>query len=75
MGDSELKAYYITNYHKRFLGTLDENNFNIVGTQNQDIPQVLQEENNLLMTSLSGCYQKEYNKSPSPNGFPIEFYI
>ncbi|KAK1692257.1 hypothetical protein QYE76_008954 [Lolium multiflorum] len=46
----------------------------------QDIPQLTQEENNILVAEFTekevkdAIFQMELNKSPGPDGFPAEFY-
>ena len=45
-----------------------------------DIPQLTQEENNILVAEFTekevkdAIFQMELNKSPGPDGFPAEFY-
>lgn len=52
----------------------------MVENQNQDITQVTEEENNILISSFTekeikeAVFQMEHNKSPRPDGFPVEFY-
>jgi hypothetical protein len=49
-------------------------------TQIDDIPQVSVEENNFLTAEYSeeevrkAIFQMEYNKTPGPDGFPVDFY-
>jgi hypothetical protein len=48
-----------------------------VENQNQDIPQVTVEENNILTSSFTYdevVFQMEHNKAPGLDGFPAEFY-
>jgi hypothetical protein len=46
----------------------------------EDIPQVSDVTNNFLTAPYSEdivrktIFQMEYNKSPGPDGFPVEFY-
>jgi hypothetical protein len=46
----------------------------------EDIPQVMVEENRLLVEAFTeeevryALFQMEHNKAPSPNGFLTEFY-
>ena len=48
--------------------------------QNDDIPQVTEDENNLLIAPFTekeikeAVFQMEHNKSPGSDGFPAEFY-
>jgi len=45
-----------------------------------DIPQVSQEENDVLISEFTetevkdAVFQMEHNKAPGPYGFPVEFY-
>ena len=45
-----------------------------------DVPQVSQEENDVLISEFTECevrdamFQMEHNKAPGPDGFPVEFY-
>ena len=45
-----------------------------------DIPQVSQEENDVLISEFTetevkdAVFQMEHNKAPGPDGFPVEFY-
>jgi hypothetical protein len=79
VGDVDLKTY-ITNYYKGPFGLPEENNFTMVEDQNQDIPQVIVEENNILTSPFTeeevkeAVFQMEHNKAPGPDGFPAEFY-
>jgi hypothetical protein len=49
-------------------------------TRTDDIPQVSNEENDLLTAEYSkeevrkAIFQMEHNKAPGPYGFPVEFY-
>ena len=48
--------------------------------QISDIPQVSQEENDVLVSEFTeaqvreAVFQMEHNKAPGPDGFPVEFY-
>ena len=48
--------------------------------QNDDIPRVAEDENNLLIAPFTekeikeAVFQMEHNKSPGSDGFPAEFY-
>ena len=48
--------------------------------QISDIPQVSQEENDVLVSEFTeaevreAVFQMEHNKAPGPDGFPAEFY-
>ena len=45
-----------------------------------DVPQVSQEENDVLISEFTetevkdAVFQMEHNKAPGPDGFPVEFY-
>ena len=45
-----------------------------------DVPQVSQEENDVLISEFiksevrDAVFQMEHNKAPGPDGFPAEFY-
>ena len=78
-GDEELKKY-ITTYYKGLFGPPDNNNFNLDVTRIDDIPQVTDNENEILTSEFTeaevreAIFQMEHNKSPGPDGFPVEFY-
>ena len=48
--------------------------------QTHDIPQVTQEENDVLVAEFTetevreAVFQLQHNKAPGPDGFPTEFY-
>jgi hypothetical protein len=78
-GDAELKKY-ITTYYKDLFGPPPENVFQMDPSWTADIPQVSNEENNLLTQEFTeeevkaALFQMEHNKAPGPDGFPAEFY-
>ena len=78
-GDEELKKY-ITTYYKGLFGPPDNNDFNLDETRIDDIPQVTDIENEILILEFTeaevreAIFQMEHNKSPGPDGFPVEFY-
>ena len=78
-GQRELKNY-ITSYYKSLFGASDEGNVTLDETRTDDIPQVMAEENDILMAPFSeeevrvAVFQMEHNKAPGPDGFPAEFY-
>jgi hypothetical protein len=57
-----------------------ENNFSMMENRVDDIPQVTDEENDILTTMFTeeeikeAIFQMEHNKTPRPDGFPAEFY-
>jgi hypothetical protein len=78
-GDAELKQY-ITTYYKDLFGPPVENPFRLDASQTEDIPQVTDEENDLLVVSFTeeevknAIFQMEHNKAPGLHGFPADFY-
>jgi len=79
VGDANLKDY-ITDYYKRLFGPHLQNSFSLDETLRHDIPQVLEEQNEVLVAPFSeeevkmAIFDMEHNKAPGPDGFPIEFY-
>jgi hypothetical protein len=79
VGEEKLKSY-ITAYYKKLFGASEKNNFSLVETYRDDIPQVSIEENDILTSIFTehevkaAVFQMEHNKAPGPDGFPIEFY-
>lgn len=71
---------HITGYYKNIFGPPEKNNFQLVETHKDDIPQVAEEENDLLTDQFTeeevkrAVFQMENNKAPGPGGFPMEFY-
>jgi hypothetical protein len=71
---------YISEYYKNLFGAPAQNNFTMIETQLDDIPQLSQEENIILTADFSkkevhdAIMQMEKNKAPGPDGFPAEFY-
>jgi hypothetical protein len=78
-GDANLKKY-ITNYYKGLFGRPEENNFSLLESMTEDIPQVSEEENAVLSGEFlekevrDAIFQMKHNKAPGPDGFPTEFY-
>jgi hypothetical protein len=75
----ELKEH-ITSYYQNLFGAPKENNFTMLESRIDDIPQVSEVENDIL-TSLftetevkEAIFQMEHNKTPGPDGFPAKFY-
>jgi hypothetical protein len=51
------------------------NNFSIIESEIDDIPQLSREENRILTAEVQDAIMKmEKNKAPRPDGFPAEFY-
>jgi hypothetical protein len=78
-GDAQLKEH-ITNYYKDLFGPQDNIGMMLDEHLVQDIPQVSEEENELLTGEFSeaevraAIFQMERNKAPGLDGFPLEFY-
>ena len=78
IGDAQLKSY-ITQFYKDLFGPQDVSNITLKEDRIQDIPQVTQEDNELLTSDFTGSevknvvFQMEHNKAPGPDGFPAEF--
>jgi hypothetical protein len=70
----------ITNYYKNLFGILEQTEITLMEDQIHDIPQVSDEENEILIADFTEnevrevVFQMEHNKSPEPDGFPAEFY-
>ena len=79
VGDGNLKNY-ITEYYKEQFGPHTPNSFSMDETLRHDIPQVSEEENEVLVAPFSEEEVKlvvldmKQNKAPGPDGFPVEFY-
>jgi hypothetical protein len=78
-GDEALKQH-ITKYYKDLFGSAENSTIPLDETQKDNIPQVLELENEMLIQSFSEeevrktVFQMEHNKAPGPDGFPAEFY-
>jgi hypothetical protein len=78
-GEENLKKY-ITKYYKGLFGAEKSNSFTLNEEMIEDIPQVSQEENEILTENFTekevreAIFQMKHNKAPGPDGFPIEFY-
>jgi hypothetical protein len=74
-----LHVVYRCNYYKGLFGSLEKSSFSLDESQ-LDIPQVSQEENDLLTAPYSkeevnkAIFQMEHNKTSGPDSFPAEFY-
>ena len=79
IGDAQLKSY-ITQFYKDLFGSPDVSGITLEEDRIQDIPQVTQEDNELLTSEFTESevknvvFQMEHNKAPGPDGFPAEFY-
>jgi hypothetical protein len=79
VGDENLKNY-IPEYYKGLFGLHTQNSFSMNETLRYDIPQVSEEENEVLTAPFSEeeikttVFDMEHNKPPGPDGFPAEFY-
>jgi hypothetical protein len=78
-GDELLKKY-ITKYYKGLFGSPLENNFSLDESIRDDIPQVMEGENEKLTKPFceeevkKAIFDMKHNKAPGPDGFPVEFY-
>jgi hypothetical protein len=79
VSSNRLKCH-ITNYYKNLFGIPKQTEITLMEDQIHDIPQVSDEENEILIVDFTenevreAVFQMEHNKSPRPNGFPAEFY-
>jgi hypothetical protein len=79
VGEDNLKVY-ITEYYKKLFGDPITNSFSLMEERTEDIPQLSNEENDLLTANftekevLHPISQMKLNKAPGPDGFPAEFY-
>jgi mannosylglycoprotein endo-beta-mannosidase len=79
VGDDNLKNY-ITDYYKGLFGPHTQNSFSMDETLRYNIPQVSEEENEVLTAPFTEeevkmtVFDMEHNKAPDPDGFPTEFY-
>jgi mannosylglycoprotein endo-beta-mannosidase len=79
IGDELIKSH-ITQYYKGLFGSPEVSGISLEESQISDIPQVSQEENEILTREFTeskvreAVFQMEHNKAPSPDGFPVEFY-
>jgi hypothetical protein len=78
-GDEDLKVY-ISEFYKKLFGDPIPSYVDLIEDNNQDIPKLSIEENNLLTSPFNekgvheAISQMEHNKAPGPDGFPVEFY-
>ena len=78
-GDDQLKEY-ITYYYQGLFGPPEGDDFLLLDSQNDDMPQVSSEENERLTAYFTekevkeAIFQMKHNKAPGPDGFPAEFY-
>ena len=79
VGQENLKLY-ISEYYKQLFGDSDPSTFSLEEQMIHDIPQLSQEENDILTADFlvkevyEAISQMELNKAPGPDGFPAEFY-
>jgi hypothetical protein len=77
--EAELKEH-ITSYYQNLFGPPEKNNFTMLESRVDDIPQVSEVENNILIAEFSkaevkeAIFSMEHNKAWGPDGFPAEFY-
>jgi hypothetical protein len=66
--------------NRPLFGRPEGNNFSLLESMTEDIPQVSTEENELLTVEFSekevrdAIFQMKHNKAPGHDGFPAEFY-
>jgi hypothetical protein len=71
---------HIMNFNKNLFGFLEQTEITLMEDQIHDIPQVSNEENEILIADFTknevreAVFQMEHNKSPGPDDFPAEFY-
>jgi hypothetical protein len=79
VGDEDLEVY-ISEFYKKLFEDPIPSNVDLIEDNNQDIPKLSVEENNLLTSPFTekevheAISQMEHNKAPGPDGFPAEFY-
>jgi hypothetical protein len=79
VGEDNLKVY-ITKFYKKLFGDQVPNNFSMNEAKIADIPQLTEQENNILVAdfseqeALDAINQMENNIALGPDGFPVEFY-
>jgi hypothetical protein len=78
--NSDRLKCHITNYYKNLFGIPEQTEITLMEDQIHDIPQVSDEENEILIADFTenevreAVFQMEHNKSPGPDDFPAEFY-
>jgi hypothetical protein len=71
---------HITNYYENMFGVPEQTEITLMEDQIHDIPQVSDEENEILIADFTenevreAIFQMEHNKAPGPDGVPAEFY-
>jgi hypothetical protein len=79
VGQDNLKTY-ISEYYKNLFGEPAPNNFSMIETKIDDIPQLSGEENRILTSGFTekeihdAIMPMEKNKASGPDGFSVEFY-
>ena len=79
IGHENLKVY-ISEYYRSLFGAPEENMIYLDETNVQDIPQLNEQENEVLSARFTeqevydAIVQMKHNKAPGPDGFPAEFY-
>jgi hypothetical protein len=78
--NSDRLKCHITNYYKNLFGIPEQTEITLMDDQIHDIPQVSDEENEILIADFTenevkeAVFKMEHNKSPGPDGFLAEFY-
>jgi mannosylglycoprotein endo-beta-mannosidase len=71
---------HIMNYYKNLFRIPEQTEITLMEDHIHDIPQVSDEENEILIADFTenevreAVFQMEHNKAPGPDGFPAEFY-
>jgi hypothetical protein len=79
IGQENIKNY-ITEFYKNLFGPPIDSHFSLLESMNPDIPQLSNEENDILTADFivkevyEAILNMEKNKAPGPDGFPAEFY-
>jgi mannosylglycoprotein endo-beta-mannosidase len=79
VGEENLKVY-ITEFYKKLFRAPITKIFALDKSNNHDIPQLSNEENEILVADFTeqevhdAIFQMEKNKAPGPDVFPTEFY-
>jgi hypothetical protein len=73
--------HFITEYYKNLFGAPEPNYFTLIEFQHDDVPQLSEEDNNILIANFTeeevheAIMQVEKTKAPGPDGFPVDFFF